>query len=52
MDEVKKKNRLDERESGRYQTVVRVGMAHPLTSKLHLHFPNVLNLYNVNSTMN
>jgi hypothetical protein len=44
MDEVKK-NRLGERESGRYQTVVKIGMLHPFTSKLHLHFLTTLKLH-------
>jgi hypothetical protein len=51
MDEVKK-NRIGQRESGRYQRVVRTGMVHPFTSKLHLHFLTALKLYKINSTTN
>lgn len=51
MDEIKK-NRLGERESGRYQTVVRIGLVHLCTSNLHLHFLRALKLYKVRSTTN
>ena len=51
MNEVKK-SRLGERESGRYQTAVRIGMIYPFTSKLHLHFLTALKVYKVKKTTN
>jgi len=51
MDEVKK-YRLGERESERYQTLVRIETVNPFTSKLHLHFLTALKLYKVKSITN
>jgi hypothetical protein len=51
MDEVTN-SRLGKRESGLYQTVLRIGMVHPFISKLHLHFLTALKLYKVKRTTN